>query len=80
LYKGPIKAIIKSITRLVRHANPGYVTFWCQKWDWIDRLLDWRLHRLVIYRHIMEIEQMIFRLLAEMKAMQEKMDASQKEI
>jgi hypothetical protein len=26
LYKGPINSIIKSQTRLISHANPGYVT------------------------------------------------------
>jgi hypothetical protein len=26
LYKGPINSIIKSETRLISHANPGYVT------------------------------------------------------
>jgi hypothetical protein len=28
LYNGPIISIIKSKTRLINHANPGYVTIW----------------------------------------------------
>jgi hypothetical protein len=58
--------------------TPQNVIIWCQKWDgfidyWIDN------YTLKLQRHIteMEVEQMMARLLAEIRTNRENMDAKQ---
>jgi hypothetical protein len=80
LYTGPINSIIKSKTRFISHANPKYVTISVSEVGRIGLIDYWVEDWIVeLQRHTMEmeVEQMMERLLAEMKAMQAKMDANQ---
>jgi hypothetical protein len=64
--------------------TPKYVTFWYQKW------LDWKALNqsdywiegciAALYRHTMEMQQMMKRLVAEIRASHTEMDANLREI